>query len=195
MRIENRTQTAGAVMRPGDRKPRPGGCPMGLEPPPRTGACAFADSAARHRVCSCYPRTECPGCHTSDFICSCLWVWLTYDCHPPRKTGRFTGQVFLPQPDGTLRCPAGQELRAHERRREGDGSLRVVYAASIRACRPCPLRDQCQWNGTATAKPRQVSVLLHPLTVGNTPLRLRVTGDEENTDAPVYSLFSINVSR
>ncbi len=89
------------------------------------------------------------------------------------KTGRFTGQDFLPQPDGTLRCPAGQELRAHERRREADGSLRVVYAASIRACRPCPLRDQCQWNGTATAKPRQVSVLLHPLTVGNTPLLWR----------------------
>jgi hypothetical protein len=56
--------------------------------------------------------------------------------------------------------PANQELRAHERRREADGSLRVVYAASIRSCLPCPLREQCQWNGSATAKPRQVSVLL-----------------------------------
>ena len=33
------------------------------------------------------------------------------------KTGRFTGQDFPLQPDGTLRCPAGQSLRAHERRR------------------------------------------------------------------------------
>src|SRR6266581_2191102 len=87
------------------------------------------------------------------------------------KAGRFTGADFPLQPDGTLRCPAGQQLRAQERRREADGSLRVVYAASIRNCRPCPLREQCQWNGNATAKPRQVSVLYHPLTVGSEPVR------------------------
>jgi hypothetical protein len=91
----------------------------------------------------------------------------------PWKQGRFSGQDFPLQPDGTLRCPAGQSLMAHERRREADGSLRVVYAASIRSCRPCPLREQCQWNGSATAKPRQVSVLLHPLIVGSAPLLWR----------------------
>jgi hypothetical protein len=85
------------------------------------------------------------------------------------KVGRFTGSDFPLQPDGTLRCPAGQSLRVQERRRETDGSLRVVYAASIRSCRPCPLREQCQWEGNATAKPRQVSVLLHPLRVGPAP--------------------------
>lgn len=89
------------------------------------------------------------------------------------KAGRFSGSDFPLQPDGTLRCPAGQELHAHERRREADGSLRVVYAASIRSCRPCPLRDQCQWNGSATAKPRQVSILLHPLVIGSAPLQWR----------------------
>lgn len=88
----------------------------------------------------------------------------------PWKAGRFSGQDFVFQPDGTLHCPAGQELRVHERRRETDGSLRVVYAASIRSCRPCPLREQCQWQGNATAKPRQVSVLLHPLVVGSLPI-------------------------
>src|SRR2546425_4331843 len=88
----------------------------------------------------------------------------------PWKAGRFSGQDFPLQPDGTLRCPAGQSLVAHERRRETDGSLRVVYAASIRSCRPCLLREQCQWQGNATAKPRQVSVLLHPLIVGSAPL-------------------------
>src|SRR5207253_3713841 len=46
----------------------------------------------------------------------------------PWKAGRFSGQDFPLQPDGTLRCPAGQELRAQERRREADGSLRMVYA-------------------------------------------------------------------
>ncbi len=70
------------------------------------------------------------------------------------KAGRFSGQDFAPQPDGTLRCPADQKLIPHEQRREVDGSLRVVYGASIRSCRPCPLREQCQWQGHATAKPR-----------------------------------------
>jgi hypothetical protein len=86
------------------------------------------------------------------------------------KIGRFSGHDFTLQPDGTLRCPAKQELRVQEQRREVDGSLRVVYAASIRSCRPCPLREQCQWQGGATKKPRQVSVLLHPLAVGSAPL-------------------------
>jgi hypothetical protein len=89
------------------------------------------------------------------------------------KVGRFSGRDFTLQPDGTLRCPADQKLLAHERRREADGSLRVVYGASIRSCRSCRLREQCQWNGGATAKPRQVSVLLHPLQVGAVPLLWR----------------------
>ncbi|MGH2479148.1 MAG: hypothetical protein ACRDHW_05790, partial [Ktedonobacteraceae bacterium] len=89
------------------------------------------------------------------------------------KTGRFPGTDFPLQPDGTLSCPAGSALLPHEQRREADGSLRVVYGASIRACRPCPLREQCQWNGNATAKPRQVSILLHPLAVGSASLLWR----------------------
>jgi hypothetical protein len=89
------------------------------------------------------------------------------------KAGRFSGQDFPLQPDGTLRCPAGSTLVSQERRREADGSLRVVYGASIRSCRPCPLREQCQWNGGETAKPRQVSVLLHPLVVDPAPLQWR----------------------
>jgi hypothetical protein len=86
------------------------------------------------------------------------------------KAGRFSGQDFVLQSDGTLRCPANRSLTAHERRREADDSWRVVYGASIRSCRPCPLRERCQWNGGATAKPRQVSVLLHPVVAGSAPL-------------------------
>jgi hypothetical protein len=89
------------------------------------------------------------------------------------KAGRFTGADFPFQADGTLHCPAGRVLVPHERRRERDGSLRVVYSASIRDCRPCSLREQCQWNGNATAKPRQVSILLHPLSIGSAPLLWR----------------------
>src|SRR6266487_6887369 len=71
----------------------------------------------------------------------------------PWKAGRFSGRDFPFQPDGTLRCPAKQALVAHERRREADGSLRVVYCASIGSCRPCSLQGQCQWQGKATTKP------------------------------------------
>ena len=71
----------------------------------------------------------------------------------PWKAGRFSGRDFPFQPDGTLHCPAKQALVAHERRREADGSLRVVYCASIGSCRPCSLRGQCQWQGKATTKP------------------------------------------
>ncbi len=88
----------------------------------------------------------------------------------PWKAARFSGHDFVLQPDGTLRCPADQKLLPHKHRREADGSLRVVYGASIRSCRACLLRELCQWNGSATAKPRQVSVLLHPLPVGAEPL-------------------------
>ncbi len=104
------------------------------------------------------------------------------------KTGRFSGQDFRLQPDGTLRCPAEQTLLSHEQRREADGSLRVVYGASIRSCRPCPLREQCQWNGSATAKPRQVSVLLHPLVVGEAPLLWRDWSRREHRRACIQLL-------
>ena len=146
---------------------------MGMEPPPGSGASAGADAHTHDRICPCPLSAERASCHTSALIHSRLWVWSTHRRHPPRKTGRFTGADFPLQPDGTLLCPAGKPLHPQERRREADGSLRVVYAASIRHCRPCPLREQCQWNGSATAKPRQVSVLLHPLRLGSVPLLWR----------------------
>jgi hypothetical protein len=91
----------------------------------------------------------------------------------PWKRGRFSGRDFALQPDGTLRCPAGQTLFAQERRKEGDGSLRIVSAARIGQCRRCPLRESCQWHGNATKKPRRVSLLLHPRVAGERPLLWR----------------------
>ena len=86
------------------------------------------------------------------------------------KRDRLSGQDFVPQPDGTLRCPADKSLHPTEQRREADGTLRVLYAARIRDCRGCRLREQCQWHGTATKKPRRVSLLWHPLAVGSAPV-------------------------
>ncbi len=88
----------------------------------------------------------------------------------PWKAGRLSGRDFVLQPDGTLRCAANEALSATEQRHEADGSLRLVYAAKMSQCRPCPLREQCQWHGHATTKPRRVSLLLHPLQVGSAPL-------------------------
>ncbi len=78
------------------------------------------------------------------------------------RMGCIAGAHFTPQPDGTLHCPAGFPLYPQERRPERDGSLRIVYAARIGHCRPCPFREQCQGYGTATKKPRRVSAVLWP---------------------------------
>ncbi len=79
------------------------------------------------------------------------------------RVGSLGGQDFLPQVDGTLRCLQGATLYPQERRREHDGTVRVLYAARIADCRPCPLRTLCQEHGTSTKKPRRVSAALHPL--------------------------------
>ncbi len=78
------------------------------------------------------------------------------------RMGCIAGSHFTPQPDGTLLCPAGYPLYPQERRPERDGSLRMLYAARIGHCRPCPLRQECQGYGTATKKPRRVSAVLWP---------------------------------
>jgi hypothetical protein len=79
----------------------------------------------------------------------------------PSFTHGVSGSVFTPQPDGTLRCPADHPLFVQERRPERNGSLRVLYAARIGHCRPCPLREPCQESGT-TKKPRRVSAVFWP---------------------------------
>jgi len=76
--------------------------------------------------------------------------------------GRIAGAAFTPQPDGTVRCPNDQPLYPQERRAEHDGSVRVLYAARIGSCRPCPIRSRCQEHGTATKHPRRVSAVLWP---------------------------------
>ncbi|HET8842062.1 MAG TPA: hypothetical protein VFN35_11380 [Ktedonobacteraceae bacterium] len=143
---------------------------MDLEPQTRTGPSAQATTVTHNRVCSGSPASG-----YAPLEVGAAW-----------KAGRFAGQDFALQPDGTLRCPANQTLTPHEQRREADGSLRVVYGASIRSCRPCPLREQCQWSGNATAKPRQVSVLLHPLQVGSAPLLWRDWSRREHRRACLH---------
>ena len=124
---------------------------MDVEPPTRTGASAQAAATAHDRVCSCHPRAGQTDCHAPSLISACLGKQFA----SPERT-------FLSSLMG--RCAFQQGLRSLPRSGEerADGSLRVVYAAGIRRCRPCALRQQCQWQDSARAVPRQVSVRLAP---------------------------------
>jgi hypothetical protein len=89
------------------------------------------------------------------------------------KAGRYSDENFALQADGTVCCPADKKLFPQERRRERDGSLRIVYEARIADCRACEQRPQCQWHGHQARHPRRVSILLHPRTGGSAPLLWR----------------------
>jgi len=78
------------------------------------------------------------------------------------RAGRFAGQDFVPQADGTLRCPAGETLWQRERRPQADGSLRIYYSPRLRSCRVCAVRAQCLQGDPARPLRRKVSVVLGP---------------------------------
>jgi len=77
-------------------------------------------------------------------------------------TRGFPGSAFLPQPDGTLLCPAHYSLSPQERRPERDGSYRLLYAARLGDCRSCEQRAQCQ-QSSSSVKPRWVSAVFWPV--------------------------------
>ncbi len=116
----------------------------------------FAPASAGEPVQVCEP-TERSALSTSTPVAYGPPQWAR-----PSFTHGFPGSAFTPQPDGTLCCPANHPLYPQERRPERDGSLRILYAARIGHCRPCPLRVQCQESST-TLKPRRVSAVLWPL--------------------------------
>ena len=76
-----------------------------------------------------------------------------------RASGRFTGQAFEVLEDGTLRCPAEKILRPQERRKEADGTLRMVYRARKEDCRTCALARDCLGRQASGAHPRRVSAV------------------------------------
>ncbi len=170
MRIRRTTPIAGAVIRPGGRSAgrwSHNGC----------GTCAWNWGISWSRR-PCAPPSlllpsRLPSEQAADSASSRPRLAMVHPPRPPPgKRAASPEQTFLSSPMERCGVQQGSRFTAQERRREADGSLRVVYAASIRSCRPCPLREQCQWQGNATAKPRQVSVLLHPLPVGSAPAPL-----------------------
>jgi len=73
--------------------------------------------------------------------------------------GRFTGQDFALQEDGTARCPGGKTLRLRERRTLATGDLRLLYMAKAADGQRCPLTPQCLGRGASGKYPRRVSVV------------------------------------
>jgi hypothetical protein len=70
------------------------------------------------------------------------------------KAGRFLGHDATLHPDGTLLCPANQERRVQEQRRDGDGSRRVVSGqhpqwSSLSAARAMPMAGE--YDGETTS--------------------------------------------
>lgn len=126
---------------------------------PGAGLSACSRAGAHHRVCSCSLTYAQRGDQLA-FPFTGLWVGRS---GPALESGPLLGaRGGLSSPMARYAVPASQSLVAHERRTEADGSLRVVYAASIRNCRHYPLREQWQWHGRAATKPRRVSVRLAP---------------------------------
>jgi hypothetical protein len=76
-----------------------------------------------------------------------------------RASGRFSGQAFEVLEDGTLRCPAEKILRPQERRKEADGTLRIVYRARKEDCRGCALARECLGRQSSGEHPRRVSAV------------------------------------
>ncbi len=76
-----------------------------------------------------------------------------------RASGRFTGQVFEVLENGTLRCPAEKILRPQERRKQADGTLRMVYRARQEDCRSCGLASTCLGRQASGEHPRRVSAV------------------------------------
>jgi hypothetical protein len=75
---------------------------------------------------------------------------------------KFSGEKFLLQSDGTLRCPANKILKPGERRTEAH-QFRIVYQARAQDCSHCPLATSCRID-TNASKGRRVSMLL-PLSI------------------------------
>jgi hypothetical protein len=111
------------------------------------------------------------------------------------KAGRFGGQDFALQPDGTLRCPADQQLTPHEHRRETDGSLRVVYGASIHSCRPCEASVSGVNGMAARPKSRAKSACCSTRSLLVPHRSSGEIGAAESIGVPVYGLCKTNGSR
>jgi len=143
---------------PSDDDPPPDGTPPPVptgSASPSAGTSPFLDSSASAETAG---SAETPQNALDALVSYGAPQWAR-----PSFTHGFPGSVFTPQPGGTLRCPAGHPLYVQERRQERNGSLRVLYAARIGHCRPCPLREQCQESAT-TLKPRRVSAVFWPRT-------------------------------
>jgi hypothetical protein len=86
-----------------------------------------------------------------------------------RARGRFAASAFVLQEDGTLQCPAGAILWLQEQRQETAYAQRLVFCASLEACQPCLLREQCLGRGAQGNRARRVSAVRRLLPLSRSP--------------------------
>ena len=143
---------------------------MGVEPPPGVGASAGADLHAHHRVCSCHLACQRAGCRLA---CSRPWLWPTHQRHLLESWPLLWKGLCPPARRDALlssRQDAASDRAAHRARWLSAGALRRQDPRLS----PVPASaEQCQWHGHQTTKPRRVSLLLHPLSLGSAPLLWR----------------------
>jgi hypothetical protein len=132
---------------------------MGLESAPRTEPPVATHLDAPHRV---FPPLELKPCHPRTSL-RLDPLSVPRSGRVPRESEAWEDKTFFLR--SRARCVVGKEHRSLHRSDAPphDGTVRVLYAARIADCRPCPLRMLCQEHGTSTKKPRRVSAVLHPL--------------------------------
>jgi hypothetical protein len=77
------------------------------------------------------------------------------------RAGRLGAESFVPQGDGTLRCPHGVALWQSETRQENAFTQRLVFVARDADCTPCSLRAACLGRSASSTRGRRVSAVRH----------------------------------
>jgi hypothetical protein len=98
------------------------------------------------------------------------WQWAA------QYAGRFGGDAFSLQENGTLRCPAGASLWLSEVCQENAFTQRATYVAFRTDCQKCSLKEQCLASKAKGDRARRVSavrrLLPQPSSVEHKPVVL-----------------------
>jgi hypothetical protein len=122
-------------------------------PTPRPGSGPTPDGPAGIPTATA-PRPTAPAVAQDDAVATAAGLGVVARAFG-RGSGRFAGDDFVWQQDGTLRCPQGHTLRRSQSPRP---RTTEIYRAQQRDCAGCPLSAQCLGGGSAKTKGRRVTV-------------------------------------
>ncbi|MEW6737792.1 MAG: hypothetical protein AB1489_41310 [Acidobacteriota bacterium] len=90
-----------------------------------------------------------------------------------RSKGKFAGDDFKLQEDGTIRCPANKILTIASKRKTPRYE-RIIYEASIADCKKCNLAADCMEKGKTVKRGRSFSICL-PIISAEVAERAKIT--------------------